>query len=72
MRFAVPRNGLRMVSCSRMFHSVRSFPGLAPSFDYTRDIEDLEGLTSWFIEWRMMTTGISEEFPWVAPAALVA
>ena len=48
------------------------FPGFGAQFDYTRNIEDLKGLTSWFIEWRVMTTGISEEIPYVAPAALVA
>ncbi len=47
-------------------------PDWSTRIDHTRDIENLEGLTSWFIEWRVMTTGISEEFPWTAPAHLVA
>jgi len=48
------------------------FPGFGAQYDYERDIEGREGLAAWFIEWRMMTTGISEEFPWTAPGALVA
>lgn len=47
-------------------------PEWSTRIDHEKDIEDLGGLTSWFIEWRMMTTGISEEIPFVAPAALVA
>ena len=46
-------------------------PGSGAILDHFRNIENLEGLTSWFAEWRMMTTGISEEIPFVAPAALV-
>ena len=40
-------------------------------FDYMRLIGDLSNSESWFAQWRMMTDGISEEIPWVAPASLV-
>ncbi len=47
------------------------FPGFGAQFDYTRDIENLEGVSSWFAEWRVVTTGISEELIYTAPAHLV-
>jgi len=47
------------------------FPGFGARIDHGRDIEDLEGVSSWFAEWRVITNGISEELPYTAPAALV-
>ncbi len=46
-------------------------PNWDTRIDHGRDIENLEGVTSWFAEWRLITTGISEELPWTAPAHLV-
>ncbi len=46
-------------------------PDWGAILDHFKNIENLEGLTSWFAEWRMMTTGISEELPHTAPTALV-
>ena len=46
-------------------------PDWSTRIDHGRDIENLEGVSSWFAEWRVITTGISEELPYTAPVALV-
>ena len=50
----------------------KEFPGFGARIDHGRDIEDQEGITAWFAEWQVMTTGISEELIYGAPAGLVA
>lgn len=46
------------------------YPGEGQQFDYQHVIdESVAG--PWFAEWRMMTTGISDELYWTAPASLV-
>lgn len=47
------------------------FPGFGARIDHGRDVENLDGITSWFAEWRLITTGIREELPYTAPAHLV-
>ena len=46
-------------------------PDWSTRIDHTKDIENLDGITAWFAEWRLITTGISEELGYTAPAALV-
>ena len=46
-------------------------PNWSTRIDHGRDIENLEGVSSWFAEWRVTTTGIREELIYGAPALLV-
>lgn len=47
------------------------FPGFGSQFDYEKLIGDLSQEIAWFAEWRIVTTGPSEELPYTAPAAFL-
>ncbi len=71
--FVMSCEGEEWVESGHLFQNVlecAEFPGFGAVIDYFHDIDALSDATDWFIEWRMETTGVSEEIPWVAPANL--
>ena len=56
-----------------LYHHVELCPPwpTGQQFDYFRPVEEPSTTGEWFAEWRMVTDGISEEIPAVAPASVV-
>jgi hypothetical protein len=60
----------------RLFQRVEFCAGFDPpegqQFDYRRSLEDFLGAETFFVEWRVETTGLRSELPFTAPASLVS
>ena len=56
-----------------LYHHVELCPPWAngQTIDYFHAIKEVSTTGEWFAEWKMVTDGISEEIPAVAPAAVV-